>query len=583
MTLKFVLSLAVFSTAIFVYLVFGANVVFAQVDIGVDAVAQSSGLQNIPLPTLIGRIISTILGLLGIIFLIQLMYAGWLFMTSQGETDKSEKAKKIITQAIIGLVIMVSAYAITGFVVQALTGEGIFGDGSGTGAGSGGGVGVSIERFSGSLGSGALRDHYPDRNATDVARNTKILITFNQAMDISSFISGYDTSETPLDVSDDVPSTTLNDDLIKIYRTGDDVSGALSADEVSVLFTDNLRTFIFDPPLLGSSLEDVQYSVFLSNDLRNASGDTVLDSGGYLWSFTVGTILDLDPPVVERVSPSAGGVYGRNITVQITFNEPIDPTSASGEYNASTGANFENIKVQNAAGLVLDGIYRVSNGYKTVTFQSRDECGTNSCGDTMYCLSPDDEITVTIKAGTPGVEPPQVDVFPYDGIVDINANALDGNGDGTAGDDYAWSFETSNDINLSEPRIESISPDIEGSNVELDQNIVITFDSIIDYSTITSDNILIESNPAHEMWYKPFSRDIEGQTEVTLRHGVFLESTDDQSYSYGVTVLGDLKNEYQNCFNPADGPGAGSNSCGVSSSEPFCCNGIPRASSCALF
>lgn len=65
-----------------------------------------------------GQIINTALQLVGIIFLALTVYAGYLWMTAQGEESQIEKAKKIITGAVIGLVITMSAYAITTLVTS---------------------------------------------------------------------------------------------------------------------------------------------------------------------------------------------------------------------------------------------------------------------------------------------------------------------------------------------------------------------------------------------------------------------------------------------------------------------------------
>ena len=83
----------------------------------------SGGPQD--LTTTIGTIISTVLGLLGIIFLILAVYAGFLWMTSQGSEEKTKKARQILSTAVIGLVITLAAYAIADFVVgEALTATG---------------------------------------------------------------------------------------------------------------------------------------------------------------------------------------------------------------------------------------------------------------------------------------------------------------------------------------------------------------------------------------------------------------------------------------------------------------------------
>ena len=135
---------------------------------------------------------------------------------------------------------------------------------------------------------------------------------------------------------------------IKIYKTADGVDGAYSEEEVSVAFTDDLKTFVFDPPVLGSPSEDTNYTVFFSDKIQNSVGNTVLNPGGYQWTFGVGNELDLTPPQVRSVIPRANGEYDRNIIVQIDFSEAIDPTSSRGVFDPTSidpGTNFDNIKV----------------------------------------------------------------------------------------------------------------------------------------------------------------------------------------------------------------------------------------------
>ena len=68
----------------------------------------------------VGSIINTFLGVLGILAVVLIIYAGYLWMTARGNEQQVEKAKDILTQAIIGLVIILTAYAITKFVVGSL-------------------------------------------------------------------------------------------------------------------------------------------------------------------------------------------------------------------------------------------------------------------------------------------------------------------------------------------------------------------------------------------------------------------------------------------------------------------------------
>lgn len=72
------------------------------------------------LTAFIGRIINVMLSILGVIFFVLLVYGGFLWMTSQGNEDKVKKAKTLITDAIIGLIIILAAYAISSFVITSL-------------------------------------------------------------------------------------------------------------------------------------------------------------------------------------------------------------------------------------------------------------------------------------------------------------------------------------------------------------------------------------------------------------------------------------------------------------------------------
>jgi hypothetical protein len=68
----------------------------------------------------IGNIIKIVLTFLGIVFLILVIYGGYIWMTAHGNEERVTKAKDLITEALIGLVIILGAYIITYFVVNAL-------------------------------------------------------------------------------------------------------------------------------------------------------------------------------------------------------------------------------------------------------------------------------------------------------------------------------------------------------------------------------------------------------------------------------------------------------------------------------
>ena len=69
---------------------------------------------------IIGGVIKILLSFLGVIFLVLLIYGGYLWMMDRGEEALAKKAKDIIKNAIIGLVIVLAAYAITDFVMDSI-------------------------------------------------------------------------------------------------------------------------------------------------------------------------------------------------------------------------------------------------------------------------------------------------------------------------------------------------------------------------------------------------------------------------------------------------------------------------------
>lgn len=68
----------------------------------------------------VGTIIKAVLSLVGIVFTVLMVYAGDMWMTARGDTEKADKAKTLITQAVIGLIVTLAAYAISNLAVNAI-------------------------------------------------------------------------------------------------------------------------------------------------------------------------------------------------------------------------------------------------------------------------------------------------------------------------------------------------------------------------------------------------------------------------------------------------------------------------------
>lgn len=102
---------------------------------------QSYGTTAVTNPVIVAaKIINAGLGILGILMVIYFVYGGVMWMTAGGESNKIDTAKGSIRSAIIGLIIIVSAFAIANFVTDALTkSTGQSGGATPTSSGGGGG------------------------------------------------------------------------------------------------------------------------------------------------------------------------------------------------------------------------------------------------------------------------------------------------------------------------------------------------------------------------------------------------------------------------------------------------------------
>lgn len=558
-------------------------------------IGESAGFGGVSIFAIVANIIRVIIGLLGIVMLGLMIYSGIMWMTAGGDDEKVLKAKQTMIRAIIGFAVVLMSMAFVTFIMNAFGFGGIFGRGQDN-------PGPGAPPFSNSLGNGGIVDHYPMRDQIGVPRNTRIIVTFKGVVSPETFIEGLDDGGTPSVPDDDTingatpTSYPLDTDIVKIYRTEEGQGEAFSSTQVqvgySIIDTDTVETstFVFMVPVL-AGLSD--YSVRLSDAIEDIGGASLVDRGGYLWNFTTSDRLDLTPPKVQYVIPLRDRTYGRNIAIQMTFDEAMDPASVSGLFAPGEGGSFSNIVVTaNGAPDPVEGVFMISNGYRTVTYLTNDQCGTNSCGQSIFCLPANSDISTRIKSPSPidAAQGAQVPATPYppQGATDVVGNALDGNGDGTIQtgperpDDYVWGFETNNQIVLGGPAIESIQPTILQEQVALDEPIEIAFnDILLSASILPGVSVLFAPDPIHELWFVTrVSRVDETKDKITIPHGVLLESTDEQTYNYELLTLEKIQNQYQNCFIPAEGPGATTDRCTPTDSEPYCCNGARSSTSC---
>src|SRR3989344_7687855 len=90
--------------------------------VGLCDTAQSANLGNNDITVFVGNIIKAVLSILGAIILIFILYGGYLWLASGGNEQMITKAKGILTNAAIGLIIVLAAYSITTFIMRGITG-----------------------------------------------------------------------------------------------------------------------------------------------------------------------------------------------------------------------------------------------------------------------------------------------------------------------------------------------------------------------------------------------------------------------------------------------------------------------------
>lgn len=596
--------------AVFVVFLFAKEALAQQPDLGIESLAEGGlELGRTDIRIIVARIIQVFLGLLGMISVVLIIYGGFTIMTSAGDAQKVAKGKKILINAVIGLLIILSSVAIAQFVIGVLTGRT-----GGPGAGVAG-PGAYSQPLSGSLGAGIISFHIPERGAL-APRNTRIAITFKEAINATSLVEDTNGDNTLGSSGDQANYDVFKMTQTVIYKENNSSFKNISDKDlvkVEAVFTPDGKNFVFKPvELLGNPTEKISYTIFLSPKLKKADGANAFSGifrDGYMWEFQVEPLIDTTAPKVISIIPKSG-LNPRNTLVQINFSEAIDPTSASGDYSAGSG--FQNITLQ-TGGTILEGSYRIGNAYRTIEFITNDLCGTNSCGGDVYCLPESSIISGLIKAATLSQEPPQAAGFPYNGIVDIAGNSLDGDGDGkaegpesqsgnpaynwvggnsaTEGDDIKWQFNTSDEIDLTAPRIISIKPGFSAQNVKVDVPIEATFSKVMSVFTLNNENLAITHDvpKPYELWYsvraealngrgEPLSGDDEpARTKAFLKHGSFAPSVaGGVQYNYFPSIKSGVQDLRQNCYNPSRGPG-----CTPTASRPYCCNGVPSASKCS--
>ena len=95
--------------------------IVAQADDNLDKAVKGTPLESrAEIYIYLGSFIQYILGTLGIVLIILIIYGGFTWMTANGDSAKIDRAKGILVASIIGLIITLAAYVIAFTVVTDL-------------------------------------------------------------------------------------------------------------------------------------------------------------------------------------------------------------------------------------------------------------------------------------------------------------------------------------------------------------------------------------------------------------------------------------------------------------------------------
>ena len=391
------------------------------------------------------------------------------------------------------------------------------------------------------------------------------------------------------------------------------ISSQLNSSNVQVSVTVAANVISITASALGSAGN----SIALSSDNNTAFAFTPM-SGGADAGITVIPVDLLDKP--------------RNSTIQINFNEAINPITVSGDADAV----LDTIRVRCVSGTCagvgmagcadcINGSFVISNQYRTVEFISDNECGANGCGDPIYCLPADSELLIELDAASleacincnakspytdctsghcyntgAGEFHPLSDFSALDGIMDAALNSFDGDRSGDAigpgsswnentmsgaGDDFVWSFWINNTIDTIPPAITLTTPANTNTNVGLDLLIEIQFDKYMMSSSLRTgrseswrnDDSVIHyhinlrnfANRSTGYWITKEDFDSNNDGFVDYTTAYINHSDMAEAVSYRAQAGSGVRDINQNCFKPSDGPAC----VGVDDANPSCCSG----------
>lgn len=277
----------VFACGLFVFL--GLEPAMAQETAStMESFAETAGFTTgADISTIIARLIRTFLGFLGVVAVSFMLYGGFLWMTSGGNPERVTRARNVLINAMVGLVITLSAFAITQFVINALT-----------------------EATESSIITDEDDYEYPDVDSGD----TPLFYLASLNTECAEYVKNL---ELQFVFSQAVSSSTIEDGIKVSIDGGDEVSGTFTTSGSTVRFvpdtpcSDDADSYCFET--------GVSYAVTVfPSALRSSRGSSLVCSASYPCShlFTIGSDAGVDtagPDVTMNAPEDDGTVYAYSI------------------------------------------------------------------------------------------------------------------------------------------------------------------------------------------------------------------------------------------------------------------------------
>lgn len=403
----------------------------------IDNVGSTLGLGSADLKETIINVIKWALGLLGLVAVIVILYGGFLWLTSRGNEQQIDKAKRVLINGVIGLVIILLSWAIVLFVQRFVTNS----TNSAQAAQCGPAVGIPFGRY----GCMDCVDDGDGQHGTYINNNTCFPPTETETWNAIN--------EQPNIGATNVKLCSQAVEIFGGLRIGSDnnpSAGAYTVSEVinssntiagtTYLGTDRTATFFHTTDFKPNT----EYEVIRTTPFMSSSTPALPLTLPPVWRFTTGTEGDETPPTVSTVSPT-NTINCLKPEINVMFSEPMLPLSV----------HIDNITVTPTP----------STGAKLVGTQMN----ANLDGFKAYFdkpLDPSQTYTIRLNAETdPAIIDSSTGGKFIQGFKDLCVkNALDGLGDGNAtldtpADDYVWTFTTANTTTVEcTPKITAIEP-----------------------------------------------------------------------------------------------------------------------------